>query len=332
MGLSCAFITQQFLKQRQSNCQLTEFLLSNRKMTLTRALDSLTQEYNSKLNTKSLVFYDSKKNKYNKMNYAYLMGYGANYTPVLDGSQPLKKENSMILTDYKGQCVLSDEYAKVITQVVGSSVIDSNGRGKTFSTDEIPAILGKLIPGYSEEEFRMVLENNSISSQYDASVYGTLNGDYRRDTVVNNSDKITERLQSIIDFYYPIFAAAAANGWTTEYNDALKKNEDYISDAVSSGILQLATVDDYGNYDVSDSLSYFTSANLVETQTITDDQKKLETWYNYEKKLITDKETAIDQQILDNSITIESIKNQLKSLESIIKDAIQVFGSFPGGK
>ena len=50
------------------------------------------------------------------------------------------------------------------------------------------------------------------------------------------------------------------------------------------------------------------------------------------EKLITDKETAIDQQILDNSITIESIKNQLKSLESIIKDAIQVFGSFPGGK
>lgn len=64
------------------------------------------------------------------------MGYGANYTAITAGTKPLKSENSMILTDYKGQVVMSEAYANAITAVLGSSAMDSQGRGGTFSTEK----------------------------------------------------------------------------------------------------------------------------------------------------------------------------------------------------
>ena len=119
MGLACSNIRLLTLTARKADCEYGISVASMRKMAITREQSALASEYNSKLQAKSISFYD--EGKYNKINYNYLMGYGANYTAITGGTRPLKDENSMILTDYKGQVVLSADYANAITAVLGSS-------------------------------------------------------------------------------------------------------------------------------------------------------------------------------------------------------------------
>ena len=144
MGLACSQIRLLTLTARKADCEYGISIDSMQKMALSREQTQLSQEYNSKLKAKQISYYAN--GKYNKINYSYLMGYGNNFNAVLNGSQPLKSQNSMILTDFKGQVVMSKAYASAITSVLGSSAMDSQVRGGTFSTDQIPAILAKLLP------------------------------------------------------------------------------------------------------------------------------------------------------------------------------------------
>jgi len=321
MGLAASNIRLLTLTARKADCEYGISIDSMRKMALTREQSNLSKEYYSRLQAKNIAYYDN--GKYNKINYNYLMGYGANYTAITSGKQPLKDENSMILTDYKGQVVLSDAYAKAITSVLGSSAMNSQGRGGTFSTDEIPKILAELVPGYSAEQFETVMKNGSLTTSYDAEGVNQLTGDKTgTETVVNNSDSSTELLQKIVDFYLPIFKAAAANGWTTEYNNEMKLNDNYVSDALVSGSFQLARVNDEGGYDPDCSLTYFVTAGLVESRTDSDVREEVTAWYNAEKERITEKENWIDIDMDNLSTELESIKTEIQSVKSLIDDAI----------
>ena len=215
MGLACSNIRLLTLTARKADCEYGISINSMRKMALTREQSALSQEYYSKLQAKTISYYNN--GQYNKINYNYLMGYGKDYTPVLSGSKPLKSENSMILTDYKGQVVMSDSYANAITAVLGSSAMDSQGRGGTFSTDQIPAILAELVPGFSAEQFKAVIDGDGVNTSYSTDPVNQLTGEKTGESgTVDSSSTTTSKLESIVDFYYPIFQAAAANGWTTE--------------------------------------------------------------------------------------------------------------------
>ena len=229
----------------------------------------------------------------------------------------------MILTDYKGQVVMSDAYAKAITSVLGTSAMNSQGRGGTFSTDEIPKILAQLVPGHSAEEFETVMNNGSVSTSYEAQGVGQLTGEKTEtETTVNNSQSSTDLIQKLVDFYLPIFKAAAANGWTTEYNNEMKLNENYVSDAIVSGSFQLATVNDEGNYDPDTSLTYFVTAGLVESRTDSDVREEVTAWYNAEKERINEKENWLDIDIDNLSTELEATKTEIQSVKSLIEDAI----------
>lgn len=322
MGLACSQIRLLTLTARKADCEYGISIDSMRKMALTREQTQLSQEYYSKLKSKQISYYDN--GKYNKMNYSYLMGYGANYLAITAGTQPLKKDNSMILTDYKGQVVMSDTYAKAITKVVGSSIMDANGKGGTFSTDNIPAILAEIIPEYSEEDFETIINNGSVHSEYGAHGVNTQTGEETgTQMTVDSSDKTTKLLQSIVDFYYPIFQAAAANGWTTEYNQDMATNDDYISDALVTGSFQLADVNEDGNYDPEASLTYFLTAGLVTENNNSDVREEITAWYNAEKARITEKENYIDLDMDNLSTELESINTEIQSIQSLIDNAIQ---------
>ena len=309
------------LTERKADCELGISIRSMRKMALTREQSNLTKEYYSRLQSKTIAYYDN--GKYNKINYNYLMGYDANYTAITNGNKPLKGENSMILTDYKGQVVMSDAYAKAITSVLGTSAMNSQGRGGTFSTDEIPKILAQLVPGHSAEEFETVMNNGSVSTSYEAQGVGQLTGEKTEtETTVNNSQSSTDLIQKLVDFYLPIFKAAAANGWTTEYNNEMKLNENYVSDAIVSGSFQLATVNDEGNYDPDTSLTYFVTAGLVESRTDSDVREEVTAWYNAEKERINEKENWLDIDIDNLSTELEATKTEIQSVKSLIEDAI----------
>ncbi len=321
MGLACSQIRLLTLTARKADCEYGISVASMRKMAITREQSALAQEYNSKLQTKSIVYYDN--GQYNKINYNYLMGYGSNYTAITSGNKALKDENSMILTDYKGQVVLSSDYANAITAVLGSSAMDSNGRGGTFSSSQIPAILAELIPGYSEEQFQAVIDGENITTSYEANGVQTITGEENGNkTTVDNSDTSTSILQELIDFYYPIFSAAAANGWTTEYNNEIKNNDDYINDGLVSGTLQLATVNEDGNYEPDSSLTYYLTAGLVESQTNSDIREEITAWYEEQKANISEKEDWLDIEIDNLSTELESINTEIQSVKSLIDDAI----------
>lgn len=321
MGLACSNIRLLTLTARKADCEYGISVASMRKMAITREQSDLAREYNSKLQTKSIAYYDN--GQYNKINYNYLMGYGSNYTAITSGNKALKDENSMILTDYKGQVVLSADYANAITSALGSSAMDSMGRGGTFSSSEIPAILAELIPGYTEEQFQTIIDGENITTSYEANGVQTLTGESTgNSTTIDNSETSTSLLQQLVDFYYPIFSAAAANGWTSEYNNEIKTNEDYINDGLVSGTLQLAKVDDEGNYEPDTSLTFFITQGAVESRVDSDIREEITAWYEEQKAAISEKENWLDIEIDDLSTELESINTEIQSVKSFIDDAI----------
>ena len=321
MGLACSNIRLLTLTARKADCEYGISVASMRKMAITREQSALAQEYNSKLQTKSIAYYDN--GQYNKINYNYLMGYGSNYTAITSGNKALKDDNSMILTDYKGQVVMSADYANALTAVLGSSAMDSQGRGGTFSVDKIPAILAQLVPGYTEEQFKNVIDGEDVTSNYEANGVQTVTGNSSgNSSTVDTTEQTTSLIQTLIDFYYPIFSAAAANGWTTEYNNEIKTNEDYIADALVSGSLQLAKVNDEGNYEPDCSLMYFITAGAVESRTDSDVREEITAWYEKEKAAISEKEDWLDLEISDLSTELEAINTEIQSVKSFVEDAI----------
>ena len=322
MGLACSNIRLLTLTARKADCEYGISIDSMQKMALSREQTQLSQEYNSKLKAKQISYYAN--GKYNKINYSYLMGYGNNYAAVTGGTQPLKSQNSMILTDFKGQVVMSKAYASAITSVLGSSAMDSQGRGGTFSTDQIPAILATLLPGFTEEQFKNAIDGKSQdSTSYDANGVQTITGNSTGNKVtVDNTETTTKKIQSIVDFYYPIFQAAAANGWTTEYNNDMGTNDDYVSDALSSGTFQLATVNDEGNYDPDTSLTYYVTSGLVAQNNNSEVREEVTAWYEAEKARISEKEDYLDIDMDNLSTELESINTEIQSIQSLIDDAI----------
>ena len=322
MGLACSNIRLLTLTARKADCEYGISIDSMRKMALSREQTQLSQEYNSKLKAKQISYYAN--GKYNKINYSYLMGYGNNYSAITGGTQPLKSQNSMILTDFKGQVVMSKAYASAITSVLGSSAMDSQGRGGTFSTDQIPAILAKLLPGFTEDQFKNAIDGKSQdSTSYDANGVQTITGNSTGNKVtVDNTETTTKKIQSIVDFYYPIFQAAAANGWLTEYNNDMGTNDDYVSDALSSGTFQLATVNDEGNYEPDTSLTYYVTSGLVAQNNNSEVREEVTAWYEAEKARISEKESYLDIDMDNLSTELESINTEIQSIQSLIDDAI----------
>ena len=322
MGLACSNIRLLTLTARKADCEYGISIDSMQKMALSREQTQLSQEYNSKLKAKQISYYAN--GKYNKINYSYLMGYGNNYAAVTGRTQPLKSQNSMILTDFKGQVVMSKAYASAITSVLGSSAMNAQGRGGTFSTDQIPAILATLLPGFTEEQFKNAIDGKSQNStSYDANGVQTITGNSTGNKVtVDNTEATTKKIQSIVDFYYPIFQAAAANGWTTEYNNDMGTNDDYVSDALSSGTFQLATVNDEGNYDPDTSLTYYVTSGLVAQNNNSEVREEVTAWYEAEKARISEKESYLDIDMDNLSTELESINTEIQSIQSLIDDAI----------
>lgn len=322
MGLACEQARLLTLTARKADCEYGLSIDSMRKMALTREMSELSQDYYSRLQAKQISYYAN--GKYNKMNYGYLMGYGSNYTALWNQDKhALKDRNSMILTDYKGQVVLSDDYAKAITSVLGTSAMDKNGRGGTFSTNKIPEILASLCLGFTAETFKSIIDGKNLSGEYNAHGIDTLTGEENGNKiVVDNSSSVTEKAQAIVDFYMPIFTAAAANGWTTEYNKDMALNDDYISDALVTGSFQLATVNETGEYDEGGSLTYFITAGLVDARTDSDIREEITAWYNAEKERISEKENLLDLHINELSTEIEAINTEMQSIQSLIDDAI----------
>ena len=330
MALSINNVRLLSLTSRKADCELEISLDSMRKMDLARQMSQLSRDYNSKLQAKNIAYYQN--GKYNKINYQYLMGYGSNYFAVWDNNYALKDKNSMILTDYRGQVVMSDAYRDAIVSVLGQTAMDYNGRGTTFSEDNIPEILAELFPGFTAEDFENSIDEIEESSSYEAELRNTLTGEDTYETVeVDNSSTVAQKLKAIVDFYYPIFVAAANNGWTSEYNNQMENNDDYVSDALVSGTFQLVSTNSEGDYDEGTNLNYFITAGFVVSNTSAETREEITAWYEAEKEEINVKETALDLNISELSTELEAINTEIQAIQSLIDDAISSVFDWGGG-
>lgn len=315
-------VTLLALTRRKADCELNLSKATIEKMALTREQSELSKEYQSRLQAKKVCYYAN--GQYEKINYNYLMG-GQDYMSVLEGSPSLKQNNSMVLTDYKGQVVLSDAYANAITSVLGTSAIDKYGRGGTFSSDKIPEMMAAFLSGFSADDFRTVINNGDIDSyKDDFTGEQTINPENKTGTKEKELSK-QEQIEKLVDFYLPIFQAAATNGWTTEYNKDMdpKLNPDYVSDALVTGTFQLESVDKAGEYDEGTSLTYFITAGAIQTRTDSSVREEITAWYNAQKDNIAFKENIIDMQMADWSTELEAINAEMQSIQSFVDDGIQ---------
>ncbi len=321
MGLACNQVAFLTLTRRKADCELGITLASGRKMQLSREMSDLASDYRAKLNSTKVSYYAN--GKYNQVNYSYLMGYGKNFLPVTNGTAPVKTDGSMILSDYKGAVVLAGDYAEAIVNVLGSSAMDSHGRGGTFSSDVIPDLLAYICPGFDKSVFSSVMNGEKVPAEYSADIIKTLGSvDTGEDTNVDISEEATAIVQKLLDFYLPIFKAASANGWTTEYNAAMNQNPDYVADAIASGTFCLSGTDEQGQYDPSMSTNYYVTCGEFAEKSDAEYREEITAWYNEEKERISEKENFIDIEIQDLSTELEAINTELQSLQSFIDDAI----------
>ena len=318
MGLSIDSIRLLALTARKSDLEYNISINAMEKMAITREQSELTREYSARIRSKNISYYAN--GKYNQMNYGYLMGYTCNtLNTMYNNPTMLKTDNSMILTDASGLVVLGSSYVSTMTKVLGSSCMDGRGRGGTFSSDKIPELIA-AVSGAPAEDIKKVMEGETVDSSYSSNLLRMLSLTSKGTTTTDNSDTLTSMYQKLIDFYKPIFQAAAANGWTTEYNSDMEHNSNYISDALVSGTFQLAQVDDLGGYDPDASLSYFVMSGLVCDKTDASVREEITAWYNAEKERINEKEAWNDTEQQNYSTELEATKTQIESLKSRIED------------
>ncbi len=325
MGLSIDNIRLLTLTRRKADLEYNISINAMEKMALAREQSDLSKEYYSRLQAKNITYYAN--GQYNKMDYGYLMGYTCNTLNMMyNNSSMLKKDNSMILTDASGLVVLGSSYVSTMTKVLGSGCMDSKGRGGTFSTDKIPALIASVAGApLTEENVEKVMKGGTVEGSYSADVLNTLSLESTGSSTVNNSNTITDMYQKIIDFYEPIFKAAAANGWTTEYNTGMDNNDDYVNDALVSGMFQLAQVNEHGGYDPDTSLTYFLLSGLVTERTDASIREEITAWYNSEKELINEKESWLDIEIQNYSTELEATNTEIEAIKSQLEDDMKPF-------
>ncbi len=322
MGLACSQVQLLMLTSRKADVECDIAIRSRQKMALTMEQSDLSREYRAKLNSKNLAYYSN--GQYNKLNYGYLMGYGLN---TFGGTKqrPLKDNNAVVLTDSRGLVVMDNNYTSILLNVLGSSAMDSSGRGGTFSRDVIPQIIAQVLCT-SVENIQAVIDGESVNMNYPITKVNTLTGQATGETGNHDAtDTYTSALKAKVDFFYPIFLSAATNGWTSEYNQEMASNSDYINDALISGAFQLAEIEDDGNYAPDTSLTYFVMSGLVEQRTDSDVREEITAWYNAEKERISAKEDFLDIDIRDLSTELEAINTEIDSVKSLIQDAMKVF-------
>lgn len=326
MGLSIHNIELMMLTSRKADIEYRIAINSMEKMALARSQTDLTQEYYSKLQSKDIVYYAN--GQYNRMDYGYLMGYSCNTLNMMNQNPGmLKSDNSMILTDASGLVVLGSSYVSTMTKVLGSSCMDSKGRGSTFSAEKIPELIAAIssvagVETFTADEVRAVMNGGSADeSSYTSKRLQALDtGNVKGTATTDNTNTRTNMCQQLIDFYEPIFKAAAANGWTTEYNNEMEHETDYINAALTSGFFQLAQVDEHGNYNPDTSLTYFTMSNLVTAKSDSSKREEVNAWYNKVKEEINFKESLIDMDQQNLSTELESINTKMEDLKSMLKD------------
>ncbi len=317
MGLAVSQIELLRLTREKSRCELNISLKALDKQNLTNESSKLATEYNSKLKQQCVVYYAD--GKYNEVNLEYFTGY--TNLSMVSGTAPVKDDNRLILTDCFGYVIMPDNIANAIMSVCGIE------EGGDIPDDKIPEIMNKLFPGFTKQEF----ENGFDDIDWTNSVYNALTGNNIGTSTTTITNPKNEMIQRLLAFYTPIFEAATANGWTTKYNESIKNNSSYVSDALTSGTFVISEIDSFGHIGDVEPLSYYTMSGRLEKRTDAEKRELVTVEYEAKREELKAKEDAIDIDMKELSAKLEAINTEIQSIQALIKDDINMFSWGGGG-
>lgn len=143
--------------------------------------------------------------------YQQTMGYGANYSPILDGNKPIDNKGEIIVNE-KGQVVMNPVYQKAIDKVT---------QGKKLTMDMIPDVLAAFLPKpFTADNIRTVQNGGQFNEEYAANIVKVMTGNVVDTKTKNASSEATKLMRKVLNFYYPIFQNAVTRGYSTNAQGA----------------------------------------------------------------------------------------------------------------
>lgn len=163
-------------------------------------------------------------------------------------------------------------------------------------------------------------------AEYDAK-YNKAQENYNN-AVSAKSALFTAEQENMLNFYDEVFSAIAEKGWT--YNSNVN-DEDYLNQALQSNLYTVTTVtreaseDENGDITYTNSYNTTVASNVDTIVSVNDNEvrEKALSEYEYEKSIITAKETKVDLRMQDLETEQSAIKTMIESIEKQKEDNIQ---------
>ena len=188
---------------------------------------------------------------------------------------------------------------------------DSNGRG-----DTVYCWYDKSSEQYKAYEAKLA-ELNAAKGEYETSV----------DT---NNQLLTAEEEASINFYDQIFSAIAEKGWVA--NSKIEDN-DYLNNMLQNNQYFITTLTPQTNEDGEEYFEYSTdlASNFENIFSVndTDAQNEAQVKYEYEKSIISEKESRADTRMQNLQTEQSAINEMIKGIETVRNDNTErTFGIF----
>ncbi len=193
--------------------------------------------------------------------------------------------------------------------------------------------------GYSNADMYIWNDIDSKSYQNWETEHATWQTNYDAATAEYNSavssknQLFTAEEESLIEFYDTLFSAIAEKGWT--YNNQVN-DADYLNDMLQNNLYMMTTVEQNRNVDYDENSNEYIiswdnnytsniASNFSNIFTVNDSDAREDALveYEYQKSIISQKETKIDTRMQDLETEQSAINQMIQSVENVENDNIK---------
>lgn len=329
MGLSASSINLLGLTARSSDIKQRLSFIALEKMSLTRDMNKVTQEYHNSLNSKVLKWSDNGYT-YNDLSYSLLM------TPT-----PSNAGKPYMITDTNGRVVLSPKHAQYAELVAPGG--NPPGNWDNVRPQVLADITGQTVEDLQEYDSAykeyIALDNEVAESKAkqpasDDPGYETWKAAH--DNLVNERDEAYDYYNSIFDaeteselkFYDAIFATVADKGWVCNdnVNDSRYLNEMFQNNMFMITSVKLQVVEN-PNHTFSYDNIYSTDliSNHDKVYTVNDSEAQDQAFVKYEaaKATINKKEQELDFQSERLETEQQAIATMIENIQEVMDKNIE---------
>lgn len=262
-----------------------------------------------------------------------------NLQSLINGIQNNMK-NYLSDEDYKNFQKACNTYQSDATLALKSENMDYSSEpsglkkdGNNFSV-KVATMLEKIIGGYNGSTKTSDTGTLYTTRDKTSSTWQTWNTEYQalvkeletaqaeQKAATNTKNQVlTSSQESEIAFYDQLFTAIAENGW--ECNDSVEDN-DYLNQMLQNNQYYITTMKSTENDDGKEIFEYDSAAasNVDNIFTVNDSnvQNEAMVQYEYEKSIINEKESRVDQRMKNLETEQSAINEMIKGVEKVKSD------------